>query len=304
MEDEVVDVRTNPLRVGNFTSSDIVALTAPGTRKMTDAELAARPKSGDGSRKTLTEDPDVIGDAAYTYIDECNHERRLGRSLDKQVNARPLSWGKIAEKKGFEHLDTSYRLVSDATIVHPEFDCWSGTPDVIGTIIIVTERIEAENVYASLVGDIKSPETLKSFITLVTPLYHGLTGIDAMNAIRFGFKDNDGKEHDKHKDGNKFYWQLVSNAILADCEYAELAIYCPYKSELEDIRQMVAAMDDLQEQRQYYWIYMASDDELPWIPDGGYYKNMNTIRFRVPEEDKKFLTNRVRNCKHLLIPRS
>jgi hypothetical protein len=40
----------------------------------------------------------------------------------------------------------------------------------------------------------------------------------------------------------------------------------------------------------FKWVDYASDDELPYLIDGGYYKNLNIIRFEIPEADKKLLT--------------
>ena len=57
-------------RVGNFNSSEIVALTTQN-------------KSKNG-----------FGKPALTFIEECNFERRLDRSITDEVTARPLSWGK------------------------------------------------------------------------------------------------------------------------------------------------------------------------------------------------------------------
>lgn len=250
---------------------------------MTPTELAARPKSGKGSRTTTIEDPSIVGQSFYTYVEERNEERRMQRPLDTEVNTRPLSWGKIAEKKGFQNLTTEYQLTSDVTIVHPDFDCYAGSPDAF-------KYDEGKTV-----GELKSPMTLTSFSTLVKPIYKlGLTGIMAMEWLR-----------QNHPDGEKYFWQIVSNAILSDSEHGELIIFVPYKSELQDIKDMASpSMLSMEEMKHYYWIYSANDDELPWLPDGGYYRNINTIRFRVSESDKKFLLERVKMGQKLLIPRA
>jgi len=57
----------SPIRNGNFTSSEIFRLMKPGKAK--------------GSYSV-----DV-----QTYIDECNRERRLRRSIEVQTDARPLT---------------------------------------------------------------------------------------------------------------------------------------------------------------------------------------------------------------------
>jgi hypothetical protein len=236
----------NIARVGNFTSSEIVALTK------------------------VAKDGKSFGAPALTYIAECNMERRLGRSLTDEVNARPLVWGKFLEAIVFELLGLEYSLISKDTIVHPTIPFWSGSPD----------GMKEEDT----VIDIKCPITLKSFCQLVDPLYDGLTGIDAMNAVR-----------DNHKDGEKYYWQLVSNSILTGAKYAELIVYMPYQSELASIRSMAEGNGKA------YFIWASSDDELPYMPDNGYYENVNIIRFEVPQDDKVFLTAKVIEAGKMLI---
>lgn len=235
----------NISRVGNFTSSEIVALTK------------------------VAKDGKSFGAPAMTYISECNMERRLGRSLTDEVNARPLIWGKMVEARVFELMGLEYSLVSSDTVVHPTIPFWAGSPD---------------GVAEDTVADIKCPITLKSFCQLVDPLYQGLTGMAAMNAIR-----------DTHKDGDKYYWQLVSNAILTSSNFAELVVYVPYKDELTEIREMAEGNSNA------YWIWSASDDELPHLIEGGYYKNINVIRFEVPQADKDLLNQKVMSAGRLLL---
>ncbi len=232
----------NIQRIGNLTSSEIVAIMANGKQKGT------------------------LGAPAIEYINERNLERKLGRSLNTESDARPLVWGKAIESRVFELLGLEYQLVSKETIVNSEIPYHSGSPD---------------STKKQTVADIKSPMTLKSFCKLVDPLYEGFKGIDAMNKIR-----------DTHKDGDKFYWQLVSNAILTGSKYAELIVYVPYLSELMAIRDHA---------RHVYWIANATDEELPYLLDGGYYKNLNVIRFEVPECDKESLIERIKKCGELLI---
>lgn len=254
----------NTPRVGNFTSSEIVALTK------------------------LAKDGKSFGVPAFTYIEETNMERRLQRSLTDECSAHALTWGKLLESRAFDLLDLEYSLNSLETIVHPAIPYWSGSPDGFkydkGKTVI----------------DIKCPLTLKSFCQLVDPLYFGLNGIEAMKAIRDGFEDSTGLCHAPHKDAEKFYWQLVSNAVNSSCQFAELIVYIPYESELPEIK-MMAQNVDVQHLSKHYWIAMANDGELPFIKNDGYYKNLNTIRFEVPQDDKDFLTNQVLKAGKMLI---
>lgn len=245
----------SPSRVGNFTSSEIAALMSEGKAAGT------------------------LGKPAKTYITECNWERKLGRSITNESNARALTWGKLCEKYILERLlGIEYRPCSQETIDHPTIPCWKGSPDT-----------EKETDEGKTVADAKAPMTLTSFCQLVEPLYQGLNGQAAIDQVR-----ND------HKDGDKYYYQLISNAILTGSKYAELIVFCPYFSELNEIRALAQQMDgpDLYK---YYWIANAANEELPWIPDGGFYRNLNVIKWTVSEEDKAALTNRVLLASSLLI---
>lgn len=209
--------------------------------------------------------------AREEYILECNMERNLGRALSKEESAKPLSWGKLVEARAFELLGLEYKLSSQETFTHPRIKYWAGSPDG-------NKFDEGKTVI-----DIKCPITLKSFCQLVDPLYgkpDAITGLMAMEIIR-----------DEHKDGEKYYWQLVSNAILTDSKYAELIVYVPYKSELNAIRELANNFEG--DQNKVAWINWASDEELPYLNDGGYYKNLNIIRFEVPQEDKDLLAETV-----------
>lgn len=236
-------------RIGNFTSSEIVALTKVGRNKAD------------------------WGKPALTYINECNMERKLGRSVTHDVTARPLSWGKLLEPHCFDLLGLEYKLCSLDTLLHPYINCWSGSPD--------GEKFDN----GKTVIDIKCPMTLKSFCTMVDCL-------DTENPIE-ALREN-------HSDGEKYYWQLVSNSILTGAKFAELIVYMPYQSELEDIRERARNFDGL-EQKNYYWVHVAEDNELPYLLDGWHYKNINVIRFEVPQEDKDFLTNKVIEASDMLL---
>jgi hypothetical protein len=263
-------VINNKLRHGNFTSSKIAALISTTTRDMTETELneykKANPKSS--AKKTSC----WPGKAAVTYIRQKNMERRAEQSIDREINAKPLSWGKLCELCLFEILPTDYILSSTDTKQHPIIPWWAGSSDGI-------KEDEGRTVI-----DEKCPMTLESFCNLVDGLYKGLSGWDAMQYAR-----------DNHSEGDTYYWQLVSNACIENAEYAELIVYMPYHSELEAIRRAAAIMieKDPMNHSKYNWILFALDEELPFLKNDGYYKNVNIIRFKVPEADKELLTRRV-----------
>jgi hypothetical protein len=196
----------NNIRIGNISSSEgAVAMMGEGKRDMTPEELAARPKKGKGSSTTTISDITVMPDSALKYIQECNWERRLGRSIEKESNARPLTWGKAMETRVFDLLGMSYQLVSEETLAHPEIPYWVGSPDA-------NKFDEGRTVI-----DIKCPITLKSFCQLVEPLYmKGPDGKILMMKEENGQWVLDGWQainhiRNTHTDGEKYYWQLVSN---------------------------------------------------------------------------------------------
>lgn len=258
----MIDIRTSNVRLGNFTSSDIYRLMSMGKRPMTDEEKAARPKSGKGSKTEFVEDGP--GEAFYNYIEEKRLERKLGRTLNEDCSARQLIWGKLVEKVAFLVLGFDYQLTSRVSIIHPAFNCWVGTPDG-----------ESD----SSVLEIKCPYTIKSFVEL--------SDCKDINEVR-----------EKHKDGEKFYWQCVSNSILTNKKTADLVIYMPYKSELDQVRSMCEEWDG--HPNEVAWIHFGSDDSLPHLIDGMAYQNVRKITFDVSDQDKARLTARVKLAERLL----
>jgi len=258
-----MSITQNINRHGNITSSEIVQLTK-------------KDKAGSG-----------WGQAALTYIQECNMERRLQRSVTSEIDSKPCTYGNFVEPIVFERLlGTSYSYNSQETLVHPEIDYWVGSPDGF--------KFQAGK---KTVVDTKCPYTLKSFCALVQPLYDGLEGMDAMNALRFGYTDKNGFKIPKHPDGDKYYHQILSNACIEDCDYGELIVYCPYESELPAVQKEAFELSD----PKYYFIYASPKEALPYIKDNGYYKNLNIIEFPIPQEDKDYLTEIVRKAGELLI---
>lgn len=240
----------NPIRNGNFTSSECFRLMKPGK-----------------AIGTWSVD-------AQTYIDECNRERRLLRSIEVESNARPLSWGKLCEKQAFDKIGIEYTLCSDVTVQHPEIPWWFGSPDAY------TDDV---------VGDLKCPLTLTSFCQMIDPFYD-----KKGNLIHEGLTIEAVREN--HRDGDKFFWQIVSNAILKKKKKGQLIAYVPYLEELDAIRRMADGNPKT------YWIQFAEDDELPYLIRGGHYKNINVIEFDILQRDIDALTDRIVECGKSLIP--
>lgn len=212
----------------------------------------------------------------YTYAEECNRERRLKRSIEVQTDARPLTWGRFCEKRAFNVLGLDYTLCSSETIQHPTISHWVGSPDATTDIIV---------------ADLKCPMTLTSFCQLVDPYYEIVNGERKLvhealtiEAVR-----------ENHKDGDKFFWQIVSNAVLTGKKKGELIIYVPYFEELEEIKTLADGNPD------YYWIWAADNDKLPYLIKDGHYKNVNVIEFDILQRDIDALTERVLEFGKLLI---
>jgi hypothetical protein len=218
----------NELRYGRFTSSEIYKLTKKGKAK-----------------------DELFGDPAKKYIASRGFERKLKRSLNSSSSPRPLQWGKCVEQVCFDMLPTDYVLQSNETIVHSEFPFIAGTPDAI--------RFKPKKI----VGDIKCPETLESFCTLIEAYNQG--GFDMVR--------------EKHSDGEKFYWQLVNNAILTNSDSAELIVFAPSDEHYESVVSEAQLWG-------FNWIGSAPKSDLPFLPSDSEYKSLNILSVEIPQADR------------------
>ena len=202
----------------------------------------------------------TLGKPALTYIQDKNIELKLGRNLQKERSSRPTSFGKLVEARVFNLLSTEYTLCSDHRFYHPLYSRWNGCPDML------TENI---------VCDIKVPFNIKIFTQKADIMI-----ANDVEALKKEFPEN--------------YWQLVSNSILTGKPIAELIIYCPYLRELieikEDLPNYEGNMNDVA------WINWAEDEELPYLIEGNYYKNLYKMEWEVSAEDKDALTDRVKRA--------
>lgn len=267
-----MSILNNEIRVGRFTSSQIYRLVGAGSRDMTAEELAMRPKSGKGSSVKTIADPLILSATAQEYIAEKNAEIELGRSLTIEKQGRSALWGHFHEQRVHDILPPSYRLIGKKTEAHPKYPFWAGSPD-------------NDCKSLSIVGDIKcyEPKKFKEYVDCL--ILCVVNGIDL-------FKENFPQE----------YWQLISNACILDMDKISPIVYMPYFSELEEIRQSVRDLEDEDDKRKYGFIANAHYNELPWLPDGGRYKNLNQFVFEAPKEDKDFLTGMVLMAAQKLVP--
>ncbi len=54
-----------------------------------------------------------------TYLKELRRSKRMGAYMSAETNARPLTWGKLIEKRVFDLLPIEYKLTSKTTLIHP-----------------------------------------------------------------------------------------------------------------------------------------------------------------------------------------
>lgn len=211
-----------------------------------------------------------FGSPALTYIEERNLERKLGRCVETDGYSKAKAWGLLIERYVFENkLGTEYELLSKKTVVHQKINYWSGSADLV--------------VRGKKVAEIKCYEP-KNFATYVDAL---LT--ENVNIIR----DECPEE----------YWQMVSNAILNNVPNAEAIVFMPYQSELMTIREYASNYDGA-DQWKYRYITESEDNQLPYLPDNGYYKDLNRFVFEVPKSDIKLLTETVLKAGEKLIDRN
>lgn len=187
---------------------------------------------------------------ALRYIKQVRHEIKLGRSIKNEFTAKQTSWGTFLEKRVFKMIDSSYQAAyNQPRLFHPDIQHYSGVPDFLKDF--------------DTVADCKCPFNMEKFC-------------DKQEALK------DYGDFKKHFPED--FWQLVSNLELLranglDINFIEAINYVPYESELSDIRMSAEGDSSMK------WLDYTTDAGLPWLPDGGHYKNINIHRFRVMERD-------------------
>lgn len=241
------------IRIGNITSSEIVDLTTNGIKE--------------GS----------FGAPFYSYVEACKMERFFKMPVENDREVLAFSWGKLCELVVHNKLGLEYEMQSELTLRHPKYSEWLGSPD----------GQKKKNGKTEIVTDIKCPLTRKGVYNLIKHLYN-FDGVNVTKKEKVNGDDIIQKIRKDSKEGEKYYWQLVSNACILDCEYAELIVFIPYYEELADIKLYNQSLDE-----PYWLVERCKDEELPFIYKESGIENINIIRFKVPQEDKDFLTSRV-----------
>jgi hypothetical protein len=228
---------------------------------MTNSRIGTFSSSSIWKLMTNGKAKDSLGKPALTYIKEKRYESKLGREIANEQGKRPTSWGDLVEQVAFVQLDNVENANEKERLSHPDLP-WTGQPDYT--------NIE-------LVGDIKCPFSLLSFCEM----YEIETG-EELKTIK-----------------PEYYWQLVSNSILANKQECELTIFVPLQEQLELIRELSKSIDG-EEQNKFAWVNWAQDNELPYLLPDSYYKPLKQIKFTPSEQDKKDLIKRVTLATELL----
>lgn len=216
------------------------------------------------------------GQPFFTLCEEVYFRHLLDRDLEVEAYSRPMAWGEYVERYVFELLGWEYSLESKVQFTHPEKDLaqwWSGRPDVLRH-----QPVKA-------VGDVKCPQP-KNYAFMVDLFLKPWTTGEKLEFMK------------KDKDLKKYYWQLVSNAILTDCEFAQLIVFLPTEMQLEEIRHQANSIDEesLPAGRTIWDYKFIADNpkhKLPHIANSSLLKPLYSFEFEVPEEDKILLTERV-----------
>ena len=174
-----------------------------------------------------------------------------------------MAWGNIMEMYVYSLLGAEYEISSKATVLHPIYsDLWSGSVDMLVKKYDVPYKVSEIKCYQK-----------KGFAKYVDCLLEKSLEL---------FRDMYPKE----------YWQIVSNACIHGVSVGEAIAFMPYKSQYEEIKEIVEGLED-SDIWKYRFIVEKPIQELPFLPDDGFYDNINKFEFTIPPEDKVLLTKRI-----------
>lgn len=234
------------------------------TGRFTSSKVHLLMKKGRGSAE--------FSAPALTYISEKRMEAKLGRSIDSFADSQPIRWGRIMEHFAMRHISSNdYSMTSNDYRVHDALP-WAGSADLVG-----------ENGNDSI-GEIKSYQ-LKNFAA-----YSDCLMSRDVERLKKEFPQE--------------YWQIVSNSILYNTALGEAISYMPYYEELEAISDELENTDFLEmknfEAWKYRFIVESPMEELPYIEQGNYFRNITRFAFIVPNHDKAALVKRITDASELL----
>lgn len=265
------------IRVSSVSSSEIVSICGEGKAK------------------------DSVSVTFYTYIKKKRYEYYLKQKLESDVDAFNLAWGKLVENIVHKLLPTEYRFQSENTIPHPSILGWVGTPDGERFKEVLRKLIKIS------VTDIKCPATRLAFMDLIIELYdHNDVQAVPKNVVEMAkgvfaalVEDNDNSIiniiRNTASDGEKYYWQIVSNSCIENTPYGELIAYCPYFENLQRIIDYNISL-----KIPYNPVLYKKIEEMPHILKESGLLELNVIRFKISEKDKQFLEMRARMATEII----
>lgn len=177
------------LRAGRFTSSEMWKLMESGTREMTPAELAARPKTGKGSKSKFVEDVSCLSKTTETYIRTKVAEALTGQCAPNVFSyatahgdeMEPFAAEEWAKRKGIE-----YEILSFV----PFGDHAGGSPD---------RKIKGAN----RLLEIKAP-------------------YNSANQINYLMLTD---QWDLKRNYPDHYWQCMSNLLFTGADFCDFVTY-------------------------------------------------------------------------------
>lgn len=203
------------IRAGRFTSSEMHKLMESGTREMNAAELAARPKTGKGSKTKYIEDPSCLSETTITYIYSKVAETLTGQAAE-QINSAPTRWGEEMEPFAAEFFKEKTGLDYEIISFVPFGDHAGGSPD---RIIKGTREIL----------EIKCP-------------------YNSANQVKYLMLTD---QWDLKREYPEYYWQCMSNILFYDapiCHFVtydhrmnedkDKMVYIPIKPVVEDFERI------------------------------------------------------------------
>lgn len=211
-----------------------------------------------------------FGAPGLSYINEKRLEKRLGRSINVETYTQAMAWGKFNEVVVHQKLGTSYNLSSTETDAHPTIAGWSGSKDCM--------HFKNGKPYAVVEMKAYQPKHFAEYTDVLLKQDVELLKSQCLQE----------------------YYQIVSNAIINGVEYGCAISYMPYESELPVLRELAENWPEPGEEWKYRFISEKDKSCLAYLPDGGYYKDLNRFEFRIPDADKQFLTDRVNYALKLL----
>lgn len=204
-----------------------------------------------------------FGKPATTLILNKLKEVKFGKSITTPYQSRPAVWGIVMEHVLAMELDDRYEHTGSKTVKHPNpilSEHWLGRVD------FTTKDSIAECKAYQIAGFIDYTETILS---------------GDLDLFKKSYRDE--------------YWQIVSGAILNNKKYGEAISFMPNESMFENVRTLIEETNFTEKflKLDPWKVRFITEErvyDLPVLPKHSQYKPINKLRFEIPEEDKRELT--------------